>query len=1775
MPTPPSIVEIMESFKKVIAKYDRVFFVVDALDECAAEDRTGFLKEIFRLQTISNVSLFATFRSDVDLEHMLGKVPSLEILADPEDVRSYLEWGMHELPAFVKQDPALKEEIKDTIIKATPGSFLAAALQLKFLAAMSPSEDPRATLEGVARDSASAHYDALYEAIMRRVESQAPGKATLARKTLSYMACARSPWTAAELCHALTVKVGDTQLDSNAMPSLQAIMAACSGMMVAISREERDEDDETENLHKDGDSDEAAIVRLDRIAVRLVHRTAHEYLQRTSKRWLSEKDKLMATSCMAYLSLHYFSDGSCADKGDLELRLRIFPLYYYAALHWESHARVALQKFPHLASINFEFLGSGALIESACYLMSMVGQWPRDEDYVGGYPHGMNGLHITAFFGIVDLVRAMGKSSSTMVNTVDEWGFTPLAWAAKKGHEETVKAILKFTAIDVDIRDSHGRTSISLAAGGGHTAIVEMLLNYGSNQNFKDIRRATPLWHAAKGGHTTTVALLIKWGVDLNVSSAVETPLSMAAMEGNEEMISLLLSQPNIQPRTKVWPIPMDLYTPCTALGVAVWRGNTTAVEILLSSPDIAAAAGAGEDGELLLHSSVYHGFEDITRLLLSIDININTQCEEGKTPLHLAISRFGGGDDGIARLLLSQAEVMLDLADTDGNTPALLATSRGRIGVLRLLLAKGVDIEARNEDGLTLLGVAAGKGFLAIVELLLATDGVDADSRDAIGRTPFALAAINPSRKDHLRMPWDPDCVQDNYGVIQCLLDSGRVDINSRDDLGQTPLMHATRGHRHDLPSFRLLLNHEGLDLDVVDNKGQTALSQAVIMRKEYKATLLLGQGANPNLVRLGKGETLLSHAAGHGMIELVRALISHGGVDVQEQNADGHTAFCRAAAGDQVRVLELLLGVEGADINASCDHGQTPLHHAAEAREGEEVASLLLAKGNPDLDAQDFRGRTPLHCATELGSEALVSLLLDDDVPNVDCRDLEGRTSLSLAAQQGRLQIVEKLLSLESVSPDARDISGRTPLSWAGHSTLTDVSAIIKRLLDTESVDPNAEDQRGWTPLSWAVQANRASDLVEVLLVEGAKRININHEDRRGRTPLALALERGHEVVVGQLRAAGAREKWLNEYPISLAIDEDEKQYGTDTSLTEPGGPVCEKEAEAPKKNEEGSQIAFSEDGFSTDSLERDRWQRERRRWLSPNWFDDTVGDDNGNERDIHNHWRFEWPSIEIQIKLGAQNDVPGGDEGKDVEGLCFRCKALDLDQLFSRCPPAGFRAIENLGKVDQSWESGSCAMCRLLEAVCPRGGTEDSVLCAYSSTAKWLSRGSASAMHYFMSNWVDTVILSIDRRTSDFIYFSKDLSYRSLPMAWRHNEDILRYGFISRIGSNDRHRLRSLTVHRLQADQVDIERARGWIACCAAYHGRRCNPSIRQPTTSFRLIDFVKDSVWWTRGWTFQEGVLSRRRLIFTEHEVSYECQCMVARECVEVPQRVHRISATKYSIHDESALFSQQSGDSDHGASCSIWSQIEEYTERHLTHDYDILNAMLGVMEVAAERKDPVYHLCGVPIDLGSFSETGGLTLLERFLAGLCWSVSSGTRREGFPSWSWTGWKGRAHRPNLLSDWFKSVFPIEVSMVPRDDPSAAVSWADFEAMGPKEKAALPQDYIIEITGFAVDVSIRYNKVDPSYVILCDGDDVRKGFVVLCKDPERDASFLHRLAEERLRAVVVGHSGGYNLPLILLALAKVGDYWERIGVINLASQPELDVHGGVCTRQTFLIR
>lgn len=163
-------------------------------------------------------------------------------------------------------------------------------------------------------------------------------------------------------------------------------------------------------------------------------------------------------------------------------------------------------------------------------------------------------------------------------------------------------------------------------------------------------------------------------------------------------------------------------------------------------------------------------------------------------------------------------------------------------------------------------------------------------------------------------------------------------------------------------------------------------------------------------------------------------------------------------------------------------------------------------------------------------------------------------------------------------------------------------------------------------------------------------------------------------------------------------------------------------------------------------------------------------------------------------------------------------------------------------------------------------------------------------------------------------------------------------------------------------------------------------------------------LEDSPWGSRGWTLQESILSRRRIIFTEHGVSFLCNNMNMVEWERFPLHESGWDPTSDSNHFEEFMLARDPpsirSESHHvqmgiGASARM---IEGYTTRQLTRQEDAFNACRGILNLL--RDSSRHTVWGIPATPRSIC--------------LAWEHMGPTQRvAGFPSWSFLGWKGSIH------------------------------------------------------------------------------------------------------------------------------------------------------------------
>lgn len=122
-----SLNECSELLRTEIARFSKVFIIIDALDEYIEGDgtRDTLLKGLRNLHL--DIKLLVTSRHIPTIEREFKNDKRLDIRASDKDVERYLEYRIssnQQLTSHVKKDPSLKDTIVATIVRNAQGMYV-------------------------------------------------------------------------------------------------------------------------------------------------------------------------------------------------------------------------------------------------------------------------------------------------------------------------------------------------------------------------------------------------------------------------------------------------------------------------------------------------------------------------------------------------------------------------------------------------------------------------------------------------------------------------------------------------------------------------------------------------------------------------------------------------------------------------------------------------------------------------------------------------------------------------------------------------------------------------------------------------------------------------------------------------------------------------------------------------------------------------------------------------------------------------------------------------------------------------------------------------------------------------------------------------------------------------------------------------------------------------------------------------------------------------------------------------------------------------------------------------------------------------------------------------------------------------------------------------------------------------------------------------------------------------------------------------------------------
>ncbi len=331
-------------------------------------------------------------------------------------------------------------------------------------------------------------------------------------------------------------------------------------------------------------------------------------------------------------------------------------------------------------------------------------------------------------------------------------------------------------------------------------------------------------------------------------------------------------------------------------------------------------------------------------------------------------------------------------------------------VAAAKVLLAKGAKLDAREQwRGQTALMWAAAQGQPDMVKLLVAR-GADVNARSTVREWDRRVTA-EPRPQNRPLGGFTPLLLAAREGCAECAraLVQGKADIDLADPDNISPLLMATLNGRFDVAAY---LVKAGANVNKWDSWGRAPLYSAV----DYNTTPRGGRPDRPSMDKttaLELAAALLNAGANPNMqLKLFPPYRSLG----QDRGGDsmltvGTTPLIRAAKAGDVAAVELLLkhgampdlpnSLRITPIMAAAGIGSTIVDTRARFRNEKlciEAAGLIVMAGG-NVNAQRDNGQTALHGAALWGWNDMVKFLAESGA-NLRAADRDGMTAFDIAS-------------------------------------------------------------------------------------------------------------------------------------------------------------------------------------------------------------------------------------------------------------------------------------------------------------------------------------------------------------------------------------------------------------------------------------------------------------------------------------------------------------------------------------------------------------------------------------------------------------------------------------------------------------------------------------------------------------------------------------------------------------------------------------------------------
>ncbi|XP_048239007.1 uncharacterized protein LOC124117623 [Haliotis rufescens] len=658
---------------------------------------------------------------------------------------------------------------------------------------------------------------------------------------------------------------------------------------------------------------------------------------------------------------------------------------------------------------------------------------------------------------------------------------------------DELKPFLSRTSVTVE----HGNNMFHYACFSGNVYLVRKLIPF-CEINSKGMCGLTPVMIAVMLGLQGVFHLLVSEGGDITLTNKDnDSCLHLACMRGQKPLIEYLLPKTDINMRGNMgrtpvmnaaWSGKKDVFDILVSNGaditltdndnnnilhLACEGGNKPLIEYLLPKTDINRR---GYMGRTPVMNAAWKGKKDVFDFLVSMGADITLTDNDNNNILHLTC---WGGNKPLAEYLLPKTDI--NTRGNNGWTPVMTAAWSGKKDVFDFLVSKGADITLTDYDNDNILHLACEGGNKALVEYLLPK--TDINSRGNMGLTPVMNAAWK-GRKD----------------VFDFLVSKG-ADITLTDYDNDNILHLACEGGNKPLVEYLL----PKTDINIRGNMGRTPVMNAAWSGKKDVFDFLVSNGADITLTDYDN-DNILNLACEGGNKALVEYLLPK--TDINKRGNKGWTPVMNAAWKGRNDVFDFLVS-KGADIKLTDDDNDNILNLACEGG-NMTLVEYLLPK--TDINIRGNNGRTPVMTAAWSGKKDVFDFLVSKGA-DITLTDDNNDNILHLACWGGNKPLVQYLLPKTDIN--IRGNMGRTPVmnaAWSGKKDVFD-------FLVSKGTDITLTDYDNDNILHLACREGN-KPIVEYLL----PRTDINKRGNMGLTPVMNAAWSGKKDVLDFLVSKGA---------------------------------------------------------------------------------------------------------------------------------------------------------------------------------------------------------------------------------------------------------------------------------------------------------------------------------------------------------------------------------------------------------------------------------------------------------------------------------------------------------------------------------------------------------------------------------------------------------------------------------------------------------------------------